>query len=188
MACAPYGGESPNRCVAEFQDDGGLSSEVGINAVATPLRGDEVAQSFKPTSGTLVSEIELGLRRQGNLTGVTLELRLVEDTGGGAPGPVDLATSSLTITTSSGVGNISASSMAFYTFTLSTSVLLDTTKTYWIRLQGNYPQSGSLLIQWAGNTTGTLSGGQAQVETTAANTFTPLAAAGHDLLFRLGCE
>jgi len=175
--CAPFEDVPITRCAAVFESGNG--TEVGINQT---FPGDEVAQSFTPSFNETVSAIDIPLRRVGTLTGVGINLRLVNDSGGN-PATANLATAAFA------VSDVTLStSFQVVTFTLDTPVALLTTQTYWIRLEGDYGQSSTNYVAWRSNSGGGYAGGKAAYETAVDDTFVSTLLPSHDLLFRMGCE
>jgi hypothetical protein len=167
---------------------GTSGAEMGVGAAATTFGGDEIAQSFTVPADTTVSSVQLKLIRVGAPTGV-LTLKLQESSGN-LPNGSDLATGTFTVTydSSTNTSNVDSLTGAYYTFTLSSTVSLVTTKTYWWRLHAGYSLSDTDVIKWMGNNSNVYSRGKAIYETSTANSFSTAAIGDNrDLLFGFGC-
>ena len=162
------------------------TSGFGIS-VNSPDYLNQLAQSFSFTSSKTLSTVDLALRMVGSPTGV-LGVSIQTD-GGAKPSGSNFSSSAVG---SVNLSNLSASaSSSFVRFTLSDTITLSASTTYWIVLQGSLTDSSSDYVEWFGTSSDPLSTGQAMVQAANGSWTVPASGvntvAAKDFSFKLGC-
>lgn len=154
--------------------------------------GDELAQTFKVATTRTYNKVSVILIRQGNpLPPSMLTLRIQADNSG-QPDGTTLGGGTLTVAsagTDPQTGTYPQSiskSAATYSFNLSSEVTLTESKTYWLRIQADFPASDSDTIKWLGEDGTLYVGGAAYYETSTENAFADtLIGSARDLTFEV---
>ena len=116
----------------------------------------QIAQQFTPTNGGICTQVILGLRRNGTVSG-NVSVAIYSDTGSNLPN-AQIGTGSANLDAST-ISVLSDPTTEEKTFTNISAIVTSGVK-YWIVLSGDYSFSSTIYIAWGQVVAGGYSGGQ----------------------------